>query len=381
MSARGCKTFEIGGRRIGEGRTFVIAEVGTNHDGSLAKAKEMIGIAAECGADAVKFQSFRAEECYPPNIGVVDVPGGAVDFFEFMRSREMPDEWLPGLKKAADSAGILFISTPFHVGAVARLKECGVPAFKVASAEVTHFPLLEAMARAGLPVILSTGFSTLAEIDEAVRFLRENGGGEIMLLQCVGVYPAPAEACNLRVMETLRLAFGLPAGLSDHTMDFWDVGRLAAALGGCAIEKHFTTSRKLKGADHSFAAEPRELKRMIAGIREVDSWPESRKREFAAEERFEKILGCSAKGVAPLEKDIYPCEKRSIRARRDIAAGEVLTAKSVGVLRFTRNGKQGISPRYFAMLVAERPVRAARAIRQGDGVTWEDLIGSEDEQR
>jgi sialic acid synthase SpsE len=292
-----------------------------------------------------------------------------------MRSREMPDEWLPQLKRAADAAGIAFISTPFHVEAVARLKECGVPAIKIASAEITHFPLLKAAATTGLPVILSTGFSTLAEIDDAMRWLRENGSGDILILHCLAVYPTPLDACNLRAMETLRGAFGVPCGFSDHTMDCEEVPRLVAALGGAALEKHFTTDRNLKGADHPFALEPHELKRMIEGIRKVDSWPEGRKREFVTDERFEKILGCSAKDVSPLEKKIYPCEKRSIRARRDIAAGEILTEESAGVLRFTRNGKHGIHPRHFATLVQNK-VRALRAIKQGDGVTWEDLVTS-----
>jgi N-acetylneuraminate synthase len=342
----------IGRREAGRERpTLVVAEAGTNHDSSLSQAREMIEAAALAGADAVKFQNFKADEMYPPNIGLVETPAGRIDFLEYMRSREMPDEWLPELKAACDRAGVEFISTPFYLEAVPRLKD---------------------VAAAGLPVIVSTGFSTLGEIDEAVRTLRENGCRDILLLQCVAAYPTPPEECNLNVMETLSRAFGLPAGFSDHTTDWRDVPRLVAALGGCLIEKHFTLDKKLSGPDHPFALEPQELKRMVEGMREVESWPTEKKKRFVeSDERFARILGCAEKGISPLEKEIYPCEKRSIRARRDIAAGERLSAESIGVLRFTRNGKHGISPKFYNVVLG---ARAARNISQGDGVTWEDLL-------
>jgi len=370
----------IGTKEVGAGcPIYIVAEAGTNHDSSLEQARQLIAAAADAGVDAVKFQSFKAREMYPPNIGVVDVPGGPIDFYEYMRSREMPDEWLPELKEACDDAGVAFISTPFYPEIVPRLKECGAPAIKIASAEVTHIPLLRAVARTRLPVIISTGFSTLAEIDEAVRCLNEGGCRDIVLLQCIAAYPTPVEECNLRVMESLRLAFGLPAGFSDHTTDPRDVPRLVTALGGDVIEKHFTLDRNLTGPDHPFALEPGELRQMVRDIREVESWPREKKKQFVnSGERFEKILGCSVKRVSPLEKEIYPCEKRSIRARRNIARGETLTAGSIGVLRFTKNSKQGISPRYYSLLLGKK---TACAVAQGDGVCWEDLLEGQSLER
>ena len=363
----------IDGKQAGPGcGAFIIAEIGTNHDSCLEQAIEMIDAAAEAGADAVKFQNFKADRMYPPNIGMVDVPGGPMDFFDYLRRREMPDDWLPKLKQACDRAGTAFITTPFYVEIVPSLKECGAAAIKIASAEVTHFPLLKAAAQTGLPVIVSTGFSTLAEIDEAVRTLRRHGCRDIALLQCVAAYPTPVDECNLAVMESLREVFGVPTGFSDHTTDYRDVPRLAAALEADVIEKHFTLDRKLKGPDHPFALEPGELRQMVEGIREVESWQREKKQQFVkSQERYGRILGCSVKGVSPLEENIYPCEKRSIRARRNIAVGETLSAGLIGVLRFTRNGVNGISPKFLDVVLG---ARTAREIRQGDGITWADLL-------
>jgi N-acetylneuraminate synthase len=364
------ETFEIAGLQIGGGRMCVIAEIGTNHDGSLDKAKEMICASAESGADAVKFQHFRAEECYPPNIGMVDVPGGRIDFLEYLRRTEMPAAWLPELRNKCDRCGVAFLASPFDVECARELHECGVAAFKVASSEVTHFPMLDFIAGTGRPVVVSTGYSTLAEVDEAVRRLEERGAG-MALLHCVSAYPTPPEACSLNVVPAMKAIFGVPTGFSDHTQDISDVPRLLAAIAGDVIEKHFTLSRSEEGPDHPFAIEPQQFSQMVEGIRDVESWPESRRKKFAAGERFKKILGCSVKRVSPLEKEIYPCEKRSIRARRNIARGETLAAGSIGVLRFTRNSRQGISPGYYSLLLGKK---TARAVAQGDGVCWEDLL-------
>ena len=351
---------------------FVIAEIGTNHDGSLTKAEEMIQAAAESGADAVKFQHFKADEMYPPNIGMVDVPGGRIDFMKHLRRTEMPPAWLPGLRAESERCGVEFMVSPFDIECVRQLDECGVAAFKVASAEVTHLPMLEAIAETGRPVVMSTGFSTLAEVDEAVRRLEGGGGRDLAVLHCVSAYPTPPEACNLNVVPAIKKIFGGPGGFSDHTEDLSDVPRLLTTVGGDVIEKHFTLSKTEKGPDHPFAAEPSEFARMVEGIREIESWPREKKEQFVkSEERFGRILGCSVKGVSPLEKEIYPCEKRSIRARRNIAPGETLSAESIGVLRFTRNIKQGISPRYYPLLLG-RKARCAVAV--GDGVQWENLL-------
>ncbi|RKY28909.1 MAG: hypothetical protein DRP79_01725 [Planctomycetota bacterium] len=351
---------------------FVIAEIGTNHDGLLAKAEEMIRAAAESGADAVKFQHFKADEMYPPNIGMVDVPGGKVDFMEHLRRTEMPPEWLPEIKAECDRCAVEFMASPFDIKCVRQLDECGVAAFKVASAEVTHLPMLDAIAETGRPVVMSTGFSTLAEVDEAVRRLEGGGCRDMAVLHCVSAYPTPPEACNLNVVPAMKKIFGRPGGFSDHTEDFTDVPRLLAAMGGDVIEKHFTLSKAEKGPDHPFALEPSEFARMVEGIRDVESRPREKKEQFIkSEDRFGRILGCSVKGVSPLEESIYPCEKRSIRARRDIAPGETLSAESIGVLRFTRNAKQGISPRHYSLLIGRK---ARLAIAVGEGVQWEDLL-------
>ncbi|MCC6214420.1 MAG: N-acetylneuraminate synthase family protein [Polyangiaceae bacterium] len=344
-------SFEIHGRRVGDGEPcYIIAEAGSNHNGSLEAALRLIDAAADARADAVKFQTFEARRLYPRTAGTSDYLGDPTPIFDIIRAMELPSEWLPRLRDHAHARGIAFISSPFHEEAVSAL-EPWVDAFKVASYELTHRPLLRAVAARGMPVLLSTGASDLDEIAGAVEALREAGCTCLVLLQCTAAYPTPPEAANVRAMVTLRSRFGLPTGLSDHTRDPVAAPVAAAALGAAVIEKHFTLSNRLPGPDHAFAVEPRELARLVARVRDV-----------------ERVLGSGEKAVHAVEGELREFARRSIFTTAPIRAGERFTRENVDVLRHGKLGG-GLAPAELERVLgatAARDVEAERAVVEDD---------------
>jgi N,N'-diacetyllegionaminate synthase len=300
---------------------YVIAEAGSNHNGDLDTAIALIDAAAEARADAVKFQSFSADGIYsrftPPARHLVDK--GAMEqqesMWDLMKRLELPNEWLVQLRDHALSRGLDFLSTPFEESAVDVLVELDVPAIKIASYEITHLPLIEYAARSGLPLLLSTGGADLHDIELALKAARNGGGEDIVLLQCTLDYPPKAETLNLRAITTLRQAFGLPVGYSDHSMGTAaDVA--AVALGAVVIEKHFTLDRHADGPDHTFSLTPDELITMVSDIR------------FA-----EAALGNGRKQPSPSEADNRRIGRRSFVASRPIASGTVITEELLAVKR------------------------------------------------
>ena len=256
---------QIAGQELGA-RVFVVAEIGNNHDGSVRQAERLIEAAAEAGADAVKFQTHIAEaEMLPstPTPPHFDEPR-----WDFTKRMELSKDEHVHLKAFAEARGLVFFSSPFSVEAVELLEDVGVPAYKVASGEVTNPPLLEAVAATGKPVLLSTGMSGLEDVDRAAATLRA-GGSELLVMQCTSNYPCPPELVNLRAMPMLGERLGTPYGLSDHTPDVW-ASVAAAALGAVAVEKHFTVDKSLYGPDHKASILPDELARLVAGVREVE---------------------------------------------------------------------------------------------------------------
>ncbi|MDW8206714.1 MAG: N-acetylneuraminate synthase family protein [Chloroherpetonaceae bacterium] len=355
---------------------LLIGEVGSNHNRDLSLARHLIEVAAEAGMDAVKFQAFRAEWLYPPNCGEVMTPMGKVDFFAVLEQNQLPVEWLPELRDHAHRCGLRFLCTPFDEEAVCMLASLGVTALKIASPELTHLPLLRAAARTGLPLFCSTGVSTLADVEEAMQAIRAvNPRAQVSLLQCVSGYPTPPEQANLAVIETMRRAFGVPVGYSDHTMDCEMVPAVAVAAGAAVIEKHFTLSRDLHGPDHSFALEPAELKTMARRVREVEALPDA-ERMSAVQERFgagavRAVLGHGRKEIMPAEAEYYPCDRRSIHAIRAIAPGEVLSPDNLRILRSERNLTPGLHPRYWEVVLG---ARAVRSLAVGEGLQWRHLL-------
>ena len=328
---------QIGNRSIGIGEpTFVIAEIGSNHDQKWDQARELIEKAAEAGADAAKFQLYVAEDLYPagaPAYGIV-------------KRTELPREWVPRLADYSARYGLMFLATPFSRDAIDRLASVDVPAYKWASSETVNLPLLKYAARKQKPILLSTGMCNLADIFEAVEIVNSEQNKDIILLQCTSLYPTEPRYVHLRAMDTLRSAFQLPVGFSDHTTDIV-IPAAAVARGACVIEKHLTINRQLAGPDHGYALEPEEFKRMVEGIRAT-----------------EQALGSPAKTILP--EEIKVARRSSIRAARDIEVGEVLGRELIVV----QGPAPGIRPRFLDTVIG---CRVLAPIKKGEPMTWEEL--------
>jgi N-acetylneuraminate synthase len=343
----------IGERWIGAGEpVFVIAEAGSNHNGSFEQALRLIDVAAEAGADAVKFQHFKAARLYPRSAGESDYLKVRRSIYDIIEEMETPDDWVPRLAAHCASRGVAFMSTPFDESAVDALAPY-VPAFKVASYEMTHHPLLRRVAGVGKPVIMSTGTATLDEVCRAVDVVRATGNDALVVLQCTASYPTPPEAVNARALVALRDATGCLTGLSDHSRDPIVAPVVAVALGACVIEKHFTLSNDLPGPDHAFAIEPSELRALVRGVRQA-----------------EQVLGHGRKETLPEEEELRGFARRSIFSTRSIACGEALSEHNVAVLR---TGKLGaaLAPAALDQVLGRK---AARAIGAETLIRFEDLL-------
>ena len=343
----------IADRAIGDGHPcFVIAEAGSNHNGSFEQALALIDVAVEAGADAVKFQLFKADKLYPENAGASAYLNDSRSIFEIIREMEMPDTWVPKLADYCRNRKIIFLCSPFDETS-ADLLDPFVDAFKIASYEMTHLPLVRHVARKGKPAIISTGTANLEEVGTMVDAFLKTGNRRLALLQCTAKYPAPLSSINIRAMHALRDAFGVCAGLSDHSREPLPAPMAAAALGAHIIEKHFTLSNRLAGPDHRFAVEPHELKAMVEMIRQV-----------------ERVVGSGIKECAPEELELKSFARRSVFSVKEIAAGEVLTEQNIGVLR-SGNAAPGLPPSTFESLLGRI---AAHSIACGKGITFDDVL-------
>lgn len=343
----------IAKRPVGAGHPcLVIAEAGVNHNGSLDMAKQLIDTAAEAGADVVKFQTFKAERVVSKKAAKAGYQKtGEHDtqsMYEMLKRLELSYDDFRELKRHADAKGILFMSKG-HKEDLDFLVELGVPALKVDSAAVIYFSLLRKAAGYGLPIVLSTGGSSLGDVERALDILAAHGNPPVVVLHCTTAYPAPDDQINLRAMLTLRDAFGLDFGYSDHSQGI-EVPLAAVALGATVIEKHYTLDRSLPGPDHKASLEPHELRAMVAGIRKVEA-----------------ALGDARKRPTALERENMQVMRRSLVAERDIRAGECIAADMVA---FKRPGS-GLSEDLLEVIVGRV---AARAVAAGDPITW-DAIG------
>lgn len=345
------RSISIGNRLIGEDSScFIIAEAGSNHDRDLGQAKKLIDVAVEAGADAVKFQTFTADKIAAntshPIMKLGDEYEGVPTLYELYKGLELPREWQRELKEYADEKGIMFLSTPFDYDAVEELEELGMEAYKIASFEMVDIPFLRYIAKKNKPIILSTGMASLGEIEDALNAIYEQGNNQVILLHCGISYPMPVEEVNLAAMDTVKSAFRLPVGYSDHTLGI-AIPIAAVARGAKVIEKHFTLDRNLKGPDHKFAIEPDELKAMVKGIRDA-----------------EKAIGSSIKGLAHTERLHHQRGRRSIFAKMDIPKGTIITEDMLAVLR----PGVGLMPKYFDIVVGRE---ARKDIKKNEPITWE----------
>ncbi len=246
-------------------RVFVLAEAGMNHDGSIGNAGRLVDVAAACGADGIKFQLHDAAAETIPDAPTPPYFGAEPRYSYFERTAFADDEWR-SLRERCHEKGIAFVCSPFSVEAVERLERIGVDRYKVGSGEVTNTPLLERLAATGVPVILSSGMSSWDELDRAVEILRSV---ELSVLQCTSEYPCPPDRVGLNVMLQMRDRYGLPVGLSDHTLGT-AACVAAAALGAAVVEKHFTLSREMYGPDAAMSLEPSDLARLVQDVRDVE---------------------------------------------------------------------------------------------------------------
>ncbi|HEY8059221.1 MAG TPA: N-acetylneuraminate synthase family protein [Acidimicrobiales bacterium] len=356
-------------------RAYVIAEAGSNHDGDLAQAEKLVDVAADAGADAVKFQLFTAAGLYPANCGPVDLGAGPEDFFAVLEKASLPTAWLGPLRERAADHGIDFLCSAFDAPTTEVVATLGVPVFKIASPELTHLDLLRRTASQGRPVILSTGMASLGDVEEAVAVLVAAGAPDVALLQCTTAYPTPPEDANVAVVATLASAFGVRAGLSDHTLDPVAAPMLTVAVGGSVIEKHVTLSRALPGPDHPFAIEPNELSALVEAVREVEAVDPADRlahtRDRLGDQVVDRLLGSPRKTVAPSEAEMARCDRRSLHALVDLVPGDTLGPDNVGVLRGERNLRPGLHPRYAAVIHGA-PVR--RPVAYGEGLEWADVL-------
>ena len=342
--------FRIGDRQIGGGApTYVIAEAGSNHNKDLGIAKQLIDVAAEAAADAIKFQTYSGNRIYSRKAESKYLKQWTDRTpAQLLEDISLPREWHAELADHARARGLDFFSAPFDVDAVALLAQVGSPLLKIASGEIVDLPLIRVAAGTGLPLIISTGMATMADIEDAVSAAEQAGAPAVGLMQCASVYPAPVERINLRAMETLRVAFGVPAGLSDHSTGI-AVPIAAAARGAAFIEKHITLDRGMPGPDHGFAIEPDELVAMVRGIRDAEA-----------------ALGDGRKnGPSPEELDEnYTLSRRSLIAARDLPAGTVLEPDMIAIKR----PGYGIAPKHLDIVLG-RTLRTN--VEADDVLTWE----------
>ena len=342
----------VGSRRIGPGcPAYVIAEAGVNHDGSVDKALLLIDAARDAGADAVKFQMFRADELASATAHTAEYQksSGGGSQRDMLTRLELKQEDFRRICGHCHQCGIEFLATPFGVHDVDRLIELRVNAFKIASTDLNNLPLLRHVVDTGLPLIVSTGAATADEIHAcAERLVSMNAGDRSILLHCVSAYPTPLEAANLRAVSTLRFTFGLHSGFSDHTTDT-RTGSWAAALGARVIEKHITLDRSTPGPDHAMSLLPSELAEYIKNVRDV-----------------ERALGGGALGMDPIEIDVRNVARKSLVAARDLRAGETLTPEMVCIKR----PGNGIPPDRQEEAIGRR---VAVDVPQDTTLTWEML--------
>ena len=347
-------SLRVGDKSIGAGyATYVVAELSANHNQDYAQAIRIIHAAKDAGADAVKLQTYTADTItIRSDRKEFRIGGGTIwdgrNLHDLYAEACMPWEWQPGLKKVAEGLGMDLFSSAFDSTAVDFLEEMDVPAHKVASFELVDLPLIQRMARTGKPLIMSTGMATAGEIEEAMLSAREAGAAQIALLKCTSAYPAPAEEMNLRTIPEMARRFGVPVGLSDHTMGI-AAPVAAVALGACIIEKHLTLSRSVPGPDSAFSLEPHEFKAMVDAVRTT-----------------EKALGEVNFGVSGKEEAsrVY---RRSLFVVQDVKKGEAFTAENV---RSIRPG-HGLHTRHLAEILGKP---AARDTERGTPLSWELVI-------
>lgn len=342
------RTLKIGNREVGPGHpVFVIAEIGYNFN-TVEEAKKSIDAAIECGVDAVKFQTFRAETVVSHDVDFPAEAGSTNQFEEFKRY-EISEELHRELFDYATSRGTIVFSTPSYYDDVDLLERLDVKVHKIGSDDLTNLPFIRYVASKKRPVIFSTGMATLAEVDEALQTILQTGNDQVAVLHCVSNYPIKdLSTLNLRVIETYRQAFNIVVGFSDHTTSL-TASLGAVALGASIIERHFTLDKHLDVPDAFFSADPQEMRALVSGIREIET-----------------ALGTGTKRPAPSERNMRTETRKSVIARRDIPADRVITADDIIIKR----PGTGVPPKDREIVIGKR---AKQFIKADEVITWQKV--------
>ncbi len=344
----------IANKIVGNGApVFVIVEIGSNYNQDFSTAKKMIDIVKAAGADAVKFQIFKAKKVYVKDAGKVDYLKKDIPINDLVKKAEVPDQMHRRLFDYCRKINLLYLCSVGDEEVADYLEKLGVSAYKITSYDLTNHFLLRHVARKKKPIFLSTGGSNFKEIAEALKVIKATGNNQIVLLQCVAQYPAEYRHTNLRTMENYEKKFGVSAGISDHSFDPFIVPYAATALGAKAIEKHFTLDREQEGPDHSFAVEPDELKKMIFGIRQVES-----------------AMGEGEKRVTAGDKELRRFAFRSIFSTRLVKKGDKLTTLICYVLR-TGKKEPGIEAKYYEDILG---LVVAKDIGADQPIKWNNVL-------
>lgn len=332
-------------------RTFIIAEAGVNHNGDISLAKKLIDVAKDAGADAVKFQTFHAKD-------IVTLVSRKADYqyrakektqYEMLKNLELTFDEFQKLKKYCDIKCIEFISTPYDIRSVKFLNEIGVNKFKISSADIINKPLIETIAKTKKQIILSTGMATLGEIERAISLINDFGNEDLILLHCTTSYPTPYEQVNMNILDTLKKAFGLPVGYSDHTLGI-EIPIMAVSNGANIIEKHLTLDRTMEGPDHFASLEPDGLKKMVEAIRNVEKAFGSGKSEITEEEK----------------KNIF-FMRRSIHASEDMKQGGIIKDNHIKITR----PFDGIEPWFLDIILGKK---MKINVKKDEPIKWGDLL-------
>ena len=373
-----------------ESKINIIAEIGTSHEGSFDKAKELVDAAADSGADTIKFQWVYADEILHPKTGFVKLPTGNIPLYERFKQLECPVSFYKDIMDYVHSKGCKFCCSPFGLRSMQELLELKPDYVKIASPELNHYKMLEALrdwrekqkvrGEEVVPVILSSGVSTLADIDKAVRIVGREG---VSLLHCITSYPAPEDQYNIRLVSTLKDILGIETGLSDHSLDPVLVPVLSTACGGTIIEKHFTLSRQTSGLDDPVALEPEQFALMVHTVHQTEATfrhygePLGMERtieqlaEQFGRQRVMTVLGDGVKRLASAEEANYGRTNRSLHFMRAMKKGETISQSDIAILRTEKILTPGISPEYYDLLIGKK---ISRDVEDGAGVQFEDFI-------
>lgn len=365
---------------------LIVAEIGTSHEGDIKKAKELVDLSKNARADVVKFQWVYADEILHPKTGFVDLPSGKISLYERFKSLECPKNFYEEMLNYSHEKDLKFMCSPFGEKSLSELVSIKPDFIKIASPELNHYQMLKSLneyrKNCDVPVVVSSGVSTLGDIEKALNILRTNDSKGITLLHCVTSYPAPEIDYNLRVIENLSRIFGVSVGVSDHSLDPIIVPVLSLLCGSKIIEKHITMSKENDGLDDKVALNGEEFSLMCHCVRQAETalkhYGEAEGKKLILKQMqdgygkdfVEKVLGDGVKRLADSEKQNYERTNRSLHFLRDIKKGETISKNDIAALRTEKTLSVGLSPEFFNEIVG---MKLTKDVKSGDGVEWDDF--------